>query len=309
MLVDKIRSRQDGLRLYGLTPPKRGQDPDRVRDIAARQMRRIAALAPDGLVLYDLQDEAGRTGVERPFPFLPTLEPMDYARDFLADLDIPRILYKCVGNLGPEAFGGWLDTLAAGGRDACVLVGAPSSASAGAPGTLSLPAAYALAQAHPAPACLGGVAIAERHARKGDEDARLLAKRAAGCRFFISQTLYDAAATKSLLSDYALRFAREGVETPPFILSFSPCGSLKTMEFMQWLGISFPRWLENELRHAPDILRKSVDLAAQVFAEVRAFAAEKKIPIGINVESVSIRKEEIEASGELFAALSRAMGR
>jgi hypothetical protein len=310
MLIDKIRARKDGLRLYGLTPPKRGQDPARVRDIAERQMRRIAALAPDGLILYDLQDEAGRTGAERPFPFLPTLEPMDYARDFLADLDIPRILYKCVANLGPEAFHAWMDALAAPpGRDACVLVGAPTSAAAGAPGTLTLPAAYALARGRPAPACLGGVAIAERHARRHDEDERLLAKHAAGCRFFISQTLYDASATKSLLSDYALRFAREGVETPPFILSFSPCGSLKTMEFMKWLGISFPRWLENELRHAPDILRKSVDLAAQVFGEVRDFAAEKRIPIGINVESVSIRKEEIEASGELFARLSRAMGR
>ena len=310
MLVDKIRARTDGLRLYGLTPPKRGQDPEKVRDIAARQMRRIAALAPDGLVLYDLQDEAGRTGVERPFPFLPTLGPMDYARDFLADLDIPRILYKCVANLGPESLGGWLDSLTASpARDACVLVGAPTSAAPGAPGTLTLSAAYALARGRSAPVCLGGVAIAERHARKHDEDERLLAKHAAGCRFFISQTLFDASATKSLLSDYALRFSREGVEAPPFILSFSPCGSLKTMEFMKWLGISFPRWLENELRHAPDILHKSVDLAAQMFGEVRVFAAEKKIPIGINVESVSIRKEEIEAAGELFAALSRAMGR
>jgi hypothetical protein len=79
------------------------------------------------------------------------------------------------------------------------------------------------------------------------------------------------------------------------------------MEFMKWLGISFPRWLENDLRFAPDILRKSVDLALQIFGDVRAFAKEKKIPLGINVESVSIRKEEIEASGELFASLSAGM--
>jgi hypothetical protein len=37
---------------------------------------------------------------------------------------------------------------------------------------------------------------------------------------------------------------------------------------------------------------------------VRAFAKEREIPLGINVESVSIRKEEIDASGELFQALS-----
>jgi hypothetical protein len=27
----------------------------------------------------------------------------------------------------------------------------------------------------------------------------------------------------------------------PNILTFSPCGSAKTMEFMKWLGIVFPR--------------------------------------------------------------------
>jgi hypothetical protein len=305
MLRDDIRARRDGLRLYGLTPPKRGQDPDKVRDIAERQVRRVAALAPDGLVLYDLQDEAGRTDAARPFPFLPTLDPLDYSRDFLTALEVPRILYKCVGNQSPAELVAWVDALEAGGRDACVLVGAPSSAQGD--GALRLRTAYELLGRRATPACLGGVAIAERHARKLDEDERLVGKHAAGCRFFISQTVFDAGATKSLLSDYALAFARAGLAPVPFILSFSPCGSLKTMEFMKWLGISFPRWLENDLRFAPDILRKSVDLALQIFADVRAFAKEKKIPLGINVESVSIRKEEIDASGELFASLSARM--
>jgi 5,10-methylenetetrahydrofolate reductase len=151
------------------------------------------------------------------------------------------------------------------------------------------------------------VAIAERHVRKIDEDERLLRKHAAGCRFFISQTVFDASATKSMLSDYALRLARENLAPVPFILSFSPCGSLKTMEFMKWLGIAFPRWLENDLSTAPNILRKSLDLALQIFADVRAFAKDKGIPLGVNVESVSIRAEEIEAAGELFEALSAGM--
>src|SRR6516162_2222181 len=98
MLREEILRRRDGLRLYGLTPPKRGEHPDKLRDIAERQARRIAALAPDGLVLYDLQDEAGRTQSARPFPFLPTLEPLDYSRDYRAALDVPRVLYLCGGN-------------------------------------------------------------------------------------------------------------------------------------------------------------------------------------------------------------------
>ncbi len=262
MLRDDILRRRDGLRFYGLTPPKRGQDPERVKDIAERQARRISALAPDGLVLYDLQDEAGRTEAARPFPFLPTLEPLDYARDHLAALDVPRVFYKCVGNQTATELLAWVEALeASGGRDACVFVGAPTSAGAQQSDALGLSAAYDLVRARSAPPCLGGVAIAERHARKLEEHERLFRKHAAGCRFFISQTVFDASATKSLLSDYALRFAREGLAPVPFIVSFAPCGSLKTMEFMKWLGISFPRWLENDLRTAADILRRSVDLA------------------------------------------------
>jgi hypothetical protein len=275
-------------------------EPARLRAIAERQFDRIAALAPDALILYDLQEEPGRVAGERPFPFLPTLDPMVYAGGFLDGLDIPRIYYKCVAHLDRDAFASWVRDFP-GDRDACVLVGAPSALHAGG---LPLPEAYALLSGSTKPIACGGVAIAERHARKGDEDVRLSAKHAAGCAFFVSQTVYDADAVKSLLSDYALRFGLEGKEAPPILLSFSPCGSLKTMEFMKWLGIAFPRWLENELRHSPDILAKSVDLAARNFADILAFAREKNVPVGINVESVSIRKEEIDASCELFRRLS-----
>jgi hypothetical protein len=305
MLLDKIRRRESGIRLYGLTPPKRGLEPAKLEAIAARQIERVADLAPDGLLLYDLQEEPGRTGAARPFPFLPTLEPAEYARSALAALPFPKVLYKCVANLDLAGFRAWRNAFRAD-SDACVLVGAPA---AGHAGGLPLSEAYPLLAEGTARLVAGGVAIAERHARKGDEHERLWAKRAAGCSFFVSQTVFNADAAKSLLSDYALRFAAASEPLPPFILSFSPCGSLKTMEFMRWLGIAFPRWLENELRHSPDILAHSVDLAAHTFADILAFAREKAIPVGINVESVSIRKEEIDASCELFHRLSSLLPR
>lgn len=227
------------------------------------------------------------------------MEPDAYARDFLADLGLPKIFYKCVGAMDVSSFSSWME---AGNPkdDAYVLVGAPTS---GASSGLGLSEACQ-ALRKKTDAVFGGVAIAERHARKNDEDERLWSKYSKGCRFFVSQTIFDASATKSLLSDYALRFQREGTEVPPFIFSFSPCGSLKTMAFMKWLGISFPRWLENELRHSQNITAKSVDLAEAIFADLSQFATEKKIPIGVNVESVSIRKDEIDASCELFDRLS-----
>jgi hypothetical protein len=72
---------------------------------------------------------------------------------------------------------------------------------------------------------------------------------------------------------------------------------------MRWLGISVPRWLENELLHDGDILARSVGLCEDICAEVVSFAREKSLPIGINVESISIRRAEIEAATTLFEKL------
>jgi hypothetical protein len=78
---------------------------------------------------------------------------------------------------------------------------------------------------------------------------------------------------------------------------------------MKWLGVAFPRWLENELQFAQDPLAKSLELCERIFIEVWDFARDKGIPLGINVESVSIRKTEIEASVELLQRLRRRIER
>jgi hypothetical protein len=302
MLFEKLERGATGIRLYGITPPKLATDPERLREIAAQQVARIRTLAPDGLVVYDIQDEPGRDGQVRPFPFLPTVDPEVYAYEMLAELAIPKVVYRCVGAQPPDLFSSWLDTLRAGAeRRLGVFVGAPRGGSR-RPG-LTLTEAYAAARAAPN-LVLGGIAIAERHVAKENEHERMLDKQDRGCRFFITQSVYDAASTKSLLSDYALSVQAQGRSPAPVLLTFSPCGSIRTLEFMKWLGISFPRWLENELRHSADTLERSIDLCESVFSDVHAYAREKHLPIGINVESVSIRKSEIDASVELYRRLS-----
>jgi hypothetical protein len=305
-LLEKLDGRLTGIRLYGIAPPKLASAPARLHEIAAEQVVRLRALAPEGLVVYDIQDEPGRGDEARPFPFLPTVDPEGYAHSTLAELAIPKIVYRCVGAHSREAFSSWLDTVrAASGRHLSVFVGAPRGRAHGS--GLPLAEAYELARSVPN-LLLGGIAIAERHAVKGDEHERMLAKQDSGCRFFITQSVYDASSTKSLLSDYALSLQASGRAPVPIVLTFSPCGSVRTLELMKWLGISFPRWLENELRHSTDTLERSVDLCESVFADVQNYAREKHLPIGINVESVSIRKSEIDASVELYRRLSSRLG-
>jgi hypothetical protein len=305
-LHDRIAQRQAGICLYGFAPPKRSTPPEQLATIAAQQVERLAPLDIDGVIVYDIQDEAARTSEPRPFPFLPTLPPELYADVHLRALAHPKVVYRCVARDTRESFLGWLGSRDAS-HDLTVLVGAPSRhASVG----LSLREAYALVEAHAPSLTLGGIAIAERHERTLDEHERILAKSAAGCRFFVTQAVYDVTSTLSLLSDYALALRNRGAFSPqPIVLTFSPCGSPKTLEFMKWLGIRFPRWLENELRFAADPLETSLRLCERIFLEVWSYARDKGIPLGVNVESVSIRKAEIDASIRLIQTLRGHMQR
>ena len=303
-LADKLSSRSPGICLYGFAPPKQATPSDQLEGIVAQQLARLGSLPVDGLIVYDIQDETERASTPRPFPFLPTLNPEVYAHEHLGRLAAPKIVYRCVNRDTPDEFVRWLQTADATPRIS-VLVGAPNRSHVGLP----LADAYALARQYAPNLLLGGIAIAERHAHKLDEHERILAKSERGCRFFVTQAVYDVASTKSLLSDYAIAVREKNGVPLPIILTFSPCGSLKTLSFMKWLGIAFPRWLENELRFATDPLTKSVELCERIFDEVWDYARNKGIPLGVNVESVSIRKAEIEASVELLQLLRRRIER
>lgn len=308
-LLDRLASPRPDLCFYGLAPPKRSTPPERVIEIVAAQKERVRALGPDALIVYDLQDESARQPEPRPFPFLPTLPPDVYAHDLMGDLAVPKIVYRSVAGADRDAFERWCaECASAAAPRFSVLVGAATSR-AGAPTDLTLDDAYGLARRHAPALVLGAIAIAERHARRGNEHERMLAKTAAGCRFFVTQAVYDAGSSKSLLSDYARAARARGEHPLPVVLTFSPCGSPRTLALLKWLGIAVPRWLENELLDARDTLETSVRLAQSVADDVIAFAHERRIPVGINVESVSIRKEEIDAATELFKALRARLGR
>jgi hypothetical protein len=78
---------------------------------------------------------------------------------------------------------------------------------------------------------------------------------------------------------------------------------MKTLEFLRWLGIEVPRWIENDLRHADDTLDASVQHAEATALELMSICRRLGVPFGISVESVSIRRVEIEASVRLAGRL------
>ena len=289
---------------YGITPPKVSMGEERRREVAAIQSERIRALPVDALVVYDLQDESSRTELERPFPFMRAIDPLEYALDYL-ELPQAKVVYRSVSGQTAESLATWMRRLEEAGG-ATVLVGAPSASQSV---SMRLSDAYALRGEFSPHLPLGGVLIAERHASSASEDLRCLRKVERGCSFFISQAVYSVIASKNLLSDLHYRCQAEGREVPPILLTLTPCGSKKTLDFLAWLGVDVPRWLQNELAHAQDILSTSIETSVAAFEELHDFAHSKGIRLGCNIESVSVRRAEIDASVELVSRVAKILGR
>ncbi len=292
------------LLLYGTTPPRTGSSEEVVRNAAEKLALRVAALPLDGVVVYDIQDESGRTANPRPFAFSGTVDPRAYSK-LLRDLTgKPAITYKCVGTHDESSWNDWLSGTGCYGIEFLSIVGRPTS---GVRYPLSLSRAIRLAAAHPAGFTVGGVVIAERHTAERSEAARMLAKGIEGCGYFISQTVYHPGASERLLADYARDCRGAGVEPRRVVLTFSPAGRDKTMAFLRWLGVNLPAETERAILGASNPLAKSIDICRENLRRILAHDYAHSIPLGVNVESVSINKDEIDASIDLFHALAEVL--
>lgn len=300
-LEAKLADPRQPVLLYGTTPPRTGSAEDAVRGIGAKLVERLRRLPLDAIVVYDIQDESGRTAAQRPFAFTGTVDPRVYAR-LIAELAAqPTITYKCVGTMDEAAWDGWLaETARDFGIRFLSIVGRPVS-STGYP--LALSRAIRLAAEHRSRFTVGAVVIAERHTQQRSESARMLAKGLQGCGYFISQTVYRPHATERLLRDYLRDCRGAGVEPRRVILTFSPVGREKTLTFLQWLGVQVPEETARAIFGAANPLAQSIEICRANLRRILERGYNAAIPIGVNVESVSINRDEIDASIDLAHAL------
>ncbi len=301
ILKSKSSDPKQGVYFIGTTPPKQDMDIALVSGIADKLLDRLDSLDYDGLIVYDIQDETSRIDKPRPFPFKYTHDSRLYSKLLHDKSAKPVITYKSVSQRNSADFSRWLSDAwhQYSVRD-IVLVGSPSSTGEI---KLSLPDAYQTLSEHNLDFYLGGVTIAERHISKGDEHLRLRAKEAQGCEFFISQAVYNAQATIDLLTRYALECKSQGVKPKRVILTFSPCGSAKTLEFIEWLGISVPEATSLRILQSENPLKESLQISRNNFEQILQACLPLDIPLGLNIESLTNRKEEIDAAILLFKLL------
>ena len=304
-LKEKIEDTKQGVYLIGTTPPKIGTDKAQLKIIAEKLLGRLHEIEYDGVIIYDIQDESSRTNQDRPFAFKQTVDPREYSH-LIRNLSAQDVItYKSVAQRGVGEFKDWLsETKNDYDLQNVVLVGSPSSVG---DIKLSLPDAYKALAEQSDDFFLGGVTIAERHSSKRNEHERLIEKTAQGCQFFISQAVYDAQATIELITSYARTCKAQGITPQRIILTFTPCGGEKTLDFMQWLGISVPEATKWRMLDADNTLSESVRICRENLDLILKSCAHLDVPLGLNIESLTNRKEEIDASINLYRLLKAIM--
>lgn len=296
MFFNRIKKRESGILLYGITPPKAQTSPEKVGEIAGKTVNALSPLDLDALVVYDVQDESERTDQERPFPFSSALDPFEYASRYLQSLDVPKIIYRPAGKFSQEELRGWLAGIRGHGFYP-IFVGLPSPDYV--PKT-SLSEAYQIWREDQECSVIGAVTIPERHAVLKDEQIRILDKVDAGVSFFISQCIFNVGFTKQTLVDLVDACAKRKEPVPTMIFTLTICGSVKTLYFMEWLGIHIPDEIKEELSMCSNAVDRSVEIATTIAEDLIHFCKERSIPFGFNIESVATRKEEVTASLALF---------
>lgn len=286
----------------------KGTPPGKCAEKAEKFNARSRALATDGFIVYDIQDEPGRADeAPRPFPFRELMDSSPYAALLARTSGKPCVVYKCVAD---AQFNDWVSTASGDhGHSAINLVGRPSSTQEYQGPTLADAMNYVNTQST---LKFGCVCIAERHtlesarARGKDyptEHLNMVRKIAAGAEWFISQAVYDTEPTIRLLKDYAAICKQQGIAPKKVVLTFAPVSRPKTIKFLKWLGVKVPSEVETNILEAESPVEKSIEILCQHLDTILSECSNIGVPLGVSCESVSIFKAEIDGVHELFRRL------
>jgi hypothetical protein len=310
-LADRLADPCRPVFLLGEVPPGEGTAPGKVLEICTKFSNRSQALASDGFIVYDIQDEPGRSSdsIPRPFPFRRLMDSSPYAALLARTSGKQCLVYKCVAD---ESFDEWITTAhTQHGISAINVVGRVSSE-----GTFQGPTiSDAMTKVANTPQLkFGCVCIGERHTLEAaqargksypTEHLNMVRKQKAGADWFVSQAVYDVEPTIQLLKDYASLCRQHGVTPRKVILTFAPVSRTKTISFIKWLGVKVPEEIEKSILEHERPIDKSIDILCEHLKTILRECSGLGVPLGINCESVSIFKAEIDGTHELFRRLQR----
>ena len=137
----------------------------------------------------------------------------------------------------------------------------------------------------------GNIFIPERE----HEADRLISKTISGCNFFTSQVLFEPQSVINVLSEYSVKCRESHLRPAKFFLSFAPVSSPEDIAFIKWLGAEISEKTENRLKNAKSTGEESISVILEALSKISdSFDKEKlKIPIGLNIEYISLHNLEL----------------
>jgi hypothetical protein len=267
-------------------PPSARAKPARAAaevDAVAEMVRSIPRV--DALDIPELVDEnhEGR-------PLYRTADPREFGRSLGERTGREVVVNKVVAHLeSPESVERWTSETVRLGLRNVVLVGGTSRYIPYPGPAVTEANRICRPILERAGGLVGNITIPQREG----EPHRMLSKSRAGAAFFTTQIVFDADATYRMLREYDLLCRHASLPPAPVLLSFAPLVDEQDAEFIRWLGVDIPEEAERAILEGDDsgALRRAVDRALAVWESVRRRVREDgvEVPLGVNVEQVSVR--------------------
>jgi len=304
-----LENKDRGICLFGTGPPRQTTPEETAKVIAQQLVEQMSLLEVDALAIYDVQDELGRSGEERPFPFVPSHHPHHFARYFQDCPSCPSlVVYHALAYHQKEDFPSFLSKAQEDAQcHAIVLVGGSSRHDG-----LSVADAAEEVRAGSYGFCVGGITLAERHRDRGMEHIIVSQKVERGLSFFTSQVVYNADNAICFLQDYDQLCKSQALTPARIIFTFAPFGRQETADFLSWLGVELPKGTIRRVlsRGAPvDCVREANEICRENLKRILDACMRYRIdvPLGFTAECVSKHKEEARGVAELFRLLKAEM--
>jgi len=103
-ILERLANPSRPVFLLGDVPPGEGTPPGKCQQIADKFLQRSRVLASDGFIVYDIQDEPGRSDIDRPFPFRKVMDSSAHAAMLARSSGRECLVYKCVADPGMFLF-------------------------------------------------------------------------------------------------------------------------------------------------------------------------------------------------------------
>lgn len=268
---------------------------------------------PNGLIVYDIQEEKCKNGAERPFKFIKK-EQADIFANFISKKfpSNPVILYRAIPkNSSAFALDKWLDDSITK-RNATIVVWIGGGSRDGLiDGIKAVDYVVNKVDEKYKEVIYGGVCLPERKILYNLNEAGLMFDRTQkNYKFFITQIVYNYKMFEDLLNEYVQLCNTNKINPARIIFNFALFASESTINFMKCLGVIFDDNFESDLKKIKDnteesYIEYSMNKSCEIYTNLIRLCKEKNIPFGFSADVVSGNKKENEYSVELYNRLNQ----